>query len=143
MSARNRIDVEVIDVGGSFRRFIDHAPKEYRRLISGEVKTTAFALQQRMKAKAPVGPDAPHIRDFVTHDVRGLTARVGFIDATDAAAPSSDASIGDVAAYNEWNPNKQPFIKVSAEAEAPDFVRRVTSAIGQAERILSGGGGLL
>jgi hypothetical protein len=145
MSARNVIGGGVVleDVGGSFARFLRDAPKEMRQQLQAAVKTTSFAMQQRMKAMAPVGPDAPHIRDAVTHSVRGLVGKVGFIDATAPAGPGNSASIGDVALYNEYSPNNQPFMRPSAEAESSDFVRRMKAAVTQAERSLSGGGGLL
>ena len=131
------------DVGGSFARFVREAPKDMRATVQAAVKTTCFALERRMAAAAPVGPDAPHIRNYVKHEVRGLNGRVGFIDATDAAAPGSDASIGDVALFNEYRPNAQAFMRPSAELESSDFVRRVRDAIRRTERDLSGGGGLL
>jgi hypothetical protein len=48
-----------------------------------------------------------------------------------------------VALFNEYNPNRQPWMKPSAERESSDFVKRVADAMGQVERNLSGGGGLL
>lgn len=132
----------VEDVGGSFARFLKNAPKEMRKCMAGAVQATAFALAQRMKAKAPVGPDAPHIRDFVTSKSRGLYGRAGFIDATEQAGPNNPASIADVALYNEYRPNAQPFMKPAAEQESADFVKRMKVAMGLVERNLSGGGGL-
>lgn len=130
------------DVGGSFARFMREAPKEMRKLLAGEVKATAFSLERRIAFKAPHGPDAPHIKERVTHKARGLSAQVGYIDATEPAAPGNPASIADVALYNEYRPNKQPFMRPAAEAEASDFVKRITVGIGKVERSLSGGGGL-
>lgn len=145
MSRRTQVGggFEVIDVNGSFKRFLKNAPKEFREVLKDAVKRTSFALERRMASSAPIGPDAPHIRDFVTHKVRGLQGQVGFIDATAQAGPENDATIADVALYNEYRPNKQPFMLPAAEAEASDFVKRAKAALGQAERNLSGGGGLL
>lgn len=131
------------DVGGSFERFKRDAPKIARQYVYDAVERTAFGLQQRMKAMAPVGPDAPHIRDRVTYKRRGATAQVGFIDATEPAAPGSDASIADVALYNEYDPNKQPFMLPAAQLESRDFLKRMTDALQRVDRDLSGGGGLL
>jgi hypothetical protein len=133
----------VEDVGGSFKRFIDTAPKVVRLCIYDALDRTRFAMEQRMRATAPVGPDAPHIREHVTSTRRGLQAQVGFIEATQAAGPDNDASIADVALYNEYRPNKQPFMRPAAEAEASDYVKRMKAALFQAERDLSGGGGVL
>jgi hypothetical protein len=138
-----RVEIELVDVGGSFRRMLDRAPRETRRLLEGEIKATAFALSRRMIAKAPKGPDAPHIRDHVSTKTRGLSAQVGYINATQSAGPRSDATIAEVALYNEYRPNRQPFMRPAAEAETSDFVKRMTRAMSEVERNLSGGGGLL
>ncbi len=92
---------------------------------------------------APVGPDAPHIKDAVTYKQRGQMALVGFLDATQPAAPNSEASMADVALFNEYVPNGQPFMRPAAEQEDADFRKRVTQAIQKMDRDLSGGGGLL
>lgn len=131
------------DVGGSFRRFLDSEKTIARAYLYDAVEKTAFALSLRMSAEAPVGTDEPHIRDNVTYKRRGMTAQVGFIDATQAAGPDNPASLADVALYNEYHPNVQPFMRPAAEAEAKDFIRRVEDAIRRVERDLSGGGGLL
>lgn len=144
MSARTKIGggFEIEDVGGSFRRFLNETPRIARAYLADAVKKTAFALQSRMEADAPVGPDAPHIKESITYTTRGQSAQVGYIDATEAAGPGNDASLADVALFNEYSPNHQPFMRPAAEAEASDFVRRITAAVQQVERDLSGGGGL-
>lgn len=143
MSARDLIGAELVDSNGSFARMLREAPKVMRAELKPAVQVTCFALGQRIKGAAPVGPDAPHIKDAVTFTVRGLTGRVGYIDATEPAGPDNPATQAEVALYNEYHPNKQPFMKPSAEAESADFVKRMQVAIGQVERNLSGGGGLL
>ncbi len=130
------------DVGGSFARFLKECPKVAKAYIQDAVEKTAFALAQRMKTTAPVGPDAPHIRDAVTYRRRGQMAMVGFLDANQAAAPGSTATMPDVALFNEYAPNRQPFMRPAAEQEDRDFRKRVTAAIQRMERDLSGGGGL-
>jgi hypothetical protein len=135
--------IQIEDVGGSFAKFLKNAPKDMRAYLQDAIEKTAFAMAGRMRAGAPVGPDSPHIRDAVTYKRRGLTAQVGFIDATEAAGPDNTATLADVALYNEYSPNKQPFMRPAAEAEASDFTRRMKAAVTQAEHSLSGGGGLL
>jgi hypothetical protein len=134
--------IVIEDVGGSFARFLKEAPRVARAALHDAVEKTAFALQQRMKAMAPVGPDAPHIRDAITYKRRGQRADVGLLDATQPAGPGSNATLADVGLFNEYAPNSQPFMRSAAEQEDRDFVRRVTDAMRQVERDLSGGGGL-
>lgn len=143
MGKRDVIRFEIEDVGGRFAAIKTTAPKVFAAFVADAVEKTAFGIQQTMRATAPVGPDAPHIRDHVSYTRRGMTAQVGFINATTPAAPGSDASMADVALYNEYQPNKQPFMRPAAEAEARNFLRRMKDAVQQAERNLSGGGGLL
>jgi hypothetical protein len=140
------------DVNGSFARLIDNGPKEARKLVQAAVKSTCFALERRMATSAPVGPDSPHLREAVSHKVHGLNGRVGYIegqggdDASRADAPTWNGMVMTnawVALFNEYNPNRQPWMKPSAERESSDFVKRVADAMGQVERNLSGGGGLL
>lgn len=134
-----RITIQLEDVNGSFKSFLEKAPREARAALHEVVEKTAFSLQQRMKALAPVGPDAPHIRDAITYVRRGQRAEIGLINATEPASPGSNTTLAEVGMYNEYNPNRQPFVRPAAEAENPDFTKRVTVAIQQMERSLSGG----
>lgn len=137
--------IHLEDVGGSFKRFLAEAPREARAALHDAVEKTAFALQQRMKALAPMGPDAPHIKELITYARRGQRAQIGILESAGGgspAAPGSTATNAEVALYNEYNPNRQPFMKPAAEAEDRDFTRRVSDAMKQVERNLSGGGGL-
>lgn len=145
MSRRNLIGgakIEIVDAGGLFARFKREAPKEFREAIYDAVEKTSFALAQRMRAMAPVGPEAPHIRDHISYKRRGARAEVGYLDATQEAGAGSTATIADVALFNEYAPNKQPFMRPAAEMESKDFDRRVRDALKRVERDLSGGGGL-
>ena len=144
MSRRTQIGggLVVEDVGGSFRRFLTETPRIARAYLHDAVEKTAFAMAGRMRSMAPVGPDAPHIKDAITYTTRGQAGQVGFLDATEAAGPDNEASLADVALYNEYRPNTQPFMRPAAELEARDFVRRITDAVRQVERDLGGGGGL-
>lgn len=142
----NKTVIHLEDVGGSFKRFLAAAPREARAFLHDAVEKTAFSLQQRMKANVEVGPDAPHIRDVITYKRRGQRAEIGILESAGGASPAgpgSTASMADVGLYNEYRPNSQPFMRPAAEAENADFTRRVSDAMQQVERSLSGGGGLL
>ncbi len=141
MATKTTVIVE--DVGGSFARFRSESPKVFRQVLYDALERSGFALEQRMRAAAPVGPDAPHIRDYITSKRYGYVEQVGYIDATDQAGPNNTASIAEVALYNEYHPNLQPFMRPSAELELKDFKSRMEKALGDVERSLSGGGGLL
>lgn len=134
-----KITAYVEDVGGSFLRFIKSAPKEASKEIGGAVKLAAFGLRQRMRASAPRSdPEfAPHIQDQIDVYSRGLSARVGLLD------QGSTGIEADIALFNEYAPNRQPFMKPAAEAESSDFQRGVERALKAMERKLGGfGGGL-
>jgi hypothetical protein len=152
-----KIQIHVEDVGGSFKKFQERAPKEARALISDAVDKTAFAIMQTMKAQAPVGPDAPHIRDAITWKRRGtrgvgkggVAAEIGILESDGGGSPSapgSSTTLAEVALFNEYRPNAQPFMRPAAEAENSNFTKRITQAIQQLERALgtseslSGGG---
>jgi hypothetical protein len=95
-----------------------------------------------MKALAPRSDPqfAPHIQDQIDVAHRGLTARVGILD----SGPTGIEA--DVALFNEYAPNKQPFMKPAAEAHTSEFKRNIERAIRRMEVKLSGGlagGGLL
>lgn len=121
-----------------FERFLRQAPKEARSILSPDVKKTAFIVGQRIKAKAAVGPVAPHIKDDI--EVRGanrgsLIAKVGFW-----GGPSGgNATQPEVALYNEYRPNQQPFMRPAADDEANDFGVRITRALKLLERRLTVG----
>jgi len=132
------------DHNGSFARMVREAPKELRRRMSTTVLQTASKLAQRIARTAPKGPESPHIQDTVTFSHRGLTARVGYIAedfGAQQAAEGSSATIAEVALYNEYKPNKQPFMRPAAEAQSSDFVKLTEDAIASMERALSGGFG--
>jgi hypothetical protein len=138
--ARNNIVISLEDVGGSFRRLLREAPREARAYLHDAVEKTAFSMANRMRANAPVGPDAPHIKDAIDYKRRGQRAEIGILEGTAPASPDSKTTVAEVGLYNEYNPNKQPFIRPAAEAENADFTRRVADAIRKVERVLSAGG---
>ncbi len=133
-----KISAVVIDVNGSFKRLMTEAPKQSKKFLSTAVFLTAAAVRRRMETTAPVGPSgegrAPgdHISQDIEHRGRNgaLSARVGIFDDPDQVA---------VAAYNEYAPNRQPFMKRSAEAESEGYRQRAIEALQQCERFLSQG----
>jgi hypothetical protein len=121
-----------------FDRFIRRAPAEFRTALSSCVRKAAEDVADRMEAFAPVGPDAPHIRDDIK--VRGakgkqLTARIGYFDRTPSGG-GGDATQPDVAMFNEYGKNNQAFMRPAANAEADNFAKRAIDAIRAAERSL-------
>lgn len=133
-----QIIVEIEDVNGSFARLINEAPKKVRQFLSTAVFLTAGAVRRTMDANAPVGPDGEgltpfaHLKADIEHRGRsgGLMAQVGIFDDPDQAA---------VALFNEYSPNRQPFMRPAAEAEARGFAVRATEALQQVERYFSQG----
>ena len=119
------------DVDGGWDRFIKTAPNLVKTLLSDAVGKTTFAVLQRLKASAPVGPEAPHMRDALSAKLPkrdALTGRAGIFDNDEEA---------HVALFNEYAPNHQPFMRSSADAEAGEFSRRASAALSQVERQLS------
>lgn len=140
-----KITTAVEDVGGSFRRLVTQLPRDARSYIHDAVEKTAFSMAGRMRHLAPTGTDAPHIREAITYKRRGQRAEIGVLNSAggaDPAAPGSTASMADVALYNEYHPNQQPFMRPAAEAENDDFTKRVTTAVQQAVKAFEVGGGL-
>ena len=132
-----RDGVELVDVDGSFQRLLKETPKIAREVMKDAIKRTAFAVAQRVKSAAPVGPDAPHIRDAVEITQRGLMAQVGYLSNSPAVNGQAIPSQAAVALYNEYHPNQQPFMRPSAKAESSDFLRRSAEAIRGIERQLA------
>ena len=136
MARTTRYTSGLEDVNGSFARFIKQAPKEARELCKDAVKVTTFAVLQRMRAKVPVGPDAPHIKDALDMKASGLSGRAGILTSDGEDGPAH------IALYNEYLPNQQPFMRPAAQAEQGDYVKRMKAAIGQLERRLGSGTGI-
>lgn len=131
-----KVIVELEDVGDSFKRFIALAPKKAKQYLSTAVFSTGAGVQRQIEANAPMGPDdegltpGAHIKLDVEHRGRfkGLHAQVGFFEADQAA----------VALFNEYLPNKQPFMRPAAVSESGPFKTRAMRALQQCERDLSG-----
>jgi hypothetical protein len=115
--------IRVIDVNGSFARFLKNAPIEMRKQAIRGAQKSRESIARRMFELAPVGPDAPHMRDAI--EVRGT--QVGIFDPEQAA----------VALYNEYSPNHQPFMGISVRDEEHGFKANVTKGLQDAARNLS------
>lgn len=145
------ITVEIVDVNGNLKRFSEIAPRELKRRLAVPVLAAAVRLQRRMAHDAPVGPDAPHIAEAVSFKQTGLRAEVGYRaedfggDPANESHPETwDGSLVTnalVAAFNEFSPDKQPFMRDAAEVEATSFAAGVGEALKSVERALALGGG--
>lgn len=138
---RARVIVRIVDVDGSLAKFIRQAPTVVRNECMAPVRGTSRAILRRMETKVQVGPEAPHLRDDLSAEVKGLGGRIGILEdvADKPAAPGSDATQGEVALYNEYRPDRQPFMGNSARAEADSFQDGVAKALQRAARNLSSG----
>jgi len=130
--------IEIEDVGGSFKRFCREAPKEARAAMKEAVTKTANRVSDEMYDRAPDRSDAPpHVKDAIDVKQTGLSALVGILEGD---APSgTEATMGEVAQFNEYAPNKQPFMLPAAamsERPAAEYARK---ALAKLEQVLSGG----
>jgi hypothetical protein len=132
-----KVTVSLEDVGGSFKRMCEEAPKLARQMMGTAVFTTAMKTLSAMEAAAPEGPDdegltpGEHIRlDLETQWTSGrpLSARVGIFD-NDGQA--------HVALYNEYEPNQQPFMRTSLFAQESAFHAAASAALVSIERKLA------
>lgn len=132
----------VEDVGGSLKRFLRDTPIVARKELSVAVKKATIWTSDEMYDLAPPRSDAPpHIKDDIDWRVRGLRGEAGIFVAT-PSAEGATASQVDVALYNEFAPNKQPFMMPAAEKAAPVLVKFVSVAMKNMERSLSSGTGI-
>ena len=137
MASKNRRAVTIEDA--SLRRMVDLAPKLARAELNHVVRLSLFSLKQRMEALAPRSDDefAPHIADQIDTKKRGLSGSTGVQD------PGPTGQEAQIAAYNEYAPNKQPFMRPAAEKEEGELKRNATIALRKMEKQLGGfGGGL-
>ena len=128
MARTVRFDIEIEDVKGSFKRMCEVAPKKAREFLSRAVLLTTAGVLTRMETAVPV--DQGDLKTALTMTHKGLHGRAGVLDDPDQA---------EVAVFNEYAPNRQPFMKPSAEAESNDFKKRAEYALEQMERYLSQG----
>jgi hypothetical protein len=136
----DKFSVSIEDVGGSFQRLYRDSPKIARKLLQPAVRLSAFSLGRRMEALAPRSDPtfAPHIQDQIDTKAHGLSARVGILD------PGPTGIEADIALFNEYRPNKQPFMRPAAEAHEKEHARILERALrGLPSRITGSSGGAL
>jgi hypothetical protein len=147
MARRSKQIGVTVEDDGSFKRFIRKAPGEARRAMLQAITATAGGVKTGVKSRAPVGPDAPHIKDdvdvrFGKVDARTIWAKVGYLSAKPAGGTDPDATQPAVAFWQEYGRGrgkKRPtrFMFPAAEGEKGDFVSRMTKALRDAERRLA------
>lgn len=150
--AVRQVRVTLEDVDGSFQRFLERAPEEFRELARDAVAKTTVAVWQRMKAAAPRGPDAPHIREALSYRLprkpkpgKQIQGQAGILSdrAQEPAAPGATgegSTLGHVALYQEYGTDHhgaQPFMLPAALGEASAFRQRAIAALKGVERSLS------
>jgi hypothetical protein len=126
--------VEIED-DGSFRR----APVEAQKAMLAAITQTSGAVAARMKARARVGPDAPHIKDDVDVRVAKKSAKVGFLSAKPAGGTDPNATQPQVAMWQQYGTDDASgdgFMSRSAEDEASGYASRMIRALKRAEQSL-------
>jgi hypothetical protein len=148
MARSRQVGVHIED-DGSFRRFIRRAPLEARRAMLEAITATASGVKNRVQSRAPVGPDAPHIKDDVDvrlgkASARTIWAKVGYLSEKPAGGSDPDATQPAVAFWQEYGRhgktgNRRPtrFMFSSAEDETDNYRGRVIRALRDAERRLA------
>ena len=124
MARVERITITIEDVNGSFARLLKQAPKEARSFLSQAVATTTTSVAMRMRARVPV--DEGELKAAIDTKLprgNGLSGHAGVFDPTQA----------EIALYNEYHPNEQPFMKPSAQDESEDFKQRAIKALKKLE----------
>ncbi len=136
-----RVGVELVDVNGSFKRMVAEAPKLAKKLMGTAVFLTARSVLKNMESAAPVGPDGEgltpdeHIREDLTENwkaTRPLVASVGILG-------SGDNPQAHVALWNEYSPDRQPFMRPAAHANADYYLKVATEAMKSLENKLADG----
>lgn len=135
--ARNVIEIE--DVGGRFKSLYARSRTEVRKYVAAAVAKTAEHLADEMFDNAPPRSDAPpHVKDDIDYESRGLSGKAGILRGNEPSG-SEGTTQGEVALFNEYAPNKQPFMRPAAATEQPLFVKRVSDALVLVEKALGGG----
>jgi hypothetical protein len=131
MARTDRITIEFEDVNGSFARMIREAPKVAREYLSRAVTDTTLAVRDRMEKLVPVDEgDLYEAIDVRVPRKTGLMGRAGVFD---------NPELVSRALFNEYIPNKQPFMRPAAVDEANAFEARARKALQQMEAALSRG----
>jgi hypothetical protein len=134
-----KITVDLVDLNGSFRRFYTQAPKVVRAALKGVVTKGADRLSDEMYDRAPPRSEAPpHVRDAIDVKQVGLSAKVGILNGEEASG--TDATMGEVALFNEYAPNRQPYMLPAANATTRPLEDMARKALAKVEQELSVGG---
>lgn len=122
------------DVDGSFARFLKELPGDARLHLSHAIRLTTFAVTQRMRAKVKqIAYLTGDMYEQIENRPPKRTALVG------RAGIWHDVE-AEIALYNEYTPNKQPFLRPSVDDEQRQFVRRIQDAVRLTDRYYGPGG---
>lgn len=132
-----KVGIEIVDVGGRFARLASNSSREFRRALAPAVaKGTERLADEMFDLSPPRSDDPPHVKDAIDYESRGLSGKAGILNGGESAG-SGDTTMGEVALFNEYDPNEQPFMRPAAENVANDFARDVTQALERAVRSLA------
>jgi hypothetical protein len=142
MPSKVRALITVEDVDGSFRKFMRQAPAIVRQEMAPAINATARGVHQLMQGRAPEGPEAPHIKEDIqtleaspaNKRAKNTTAQTGYFHGS-----SDHSDQPHIALYNEFRPNKQPFMRSSADDMTQEFLRHVSAALQRLDSRLSKG----
>lgn len=112
---------------------IREAPKHVRVYLNHAVITTATSVAQRMRARVAV--DEGELKGAI--DTKLPKSKTSLHAQAGVFAPEEEVA---VAMFNEYIPNKQPFMRAAAQDEASGFKDRAQRALKQAEDALTRGG---
>ncbi len=137
---KEQITVQLEDVGGSFKRLYEQGPKIVRAALRAAIEKAADRLSDEMFDRAPArSAFAPHVKDAIDVKQVGLVARVGVLEGD--AESGTDATMGEVALYNEYGPNQDnAFMLPAAHATEGPLAAYATKAIAKVESELAVGG---
>jgi hypothetical protein len=129
--ASRKITVEIEDIGGSFAKMLRDAPKLCRAYLSRAVTDTTLAVRDRMEKGVPVDEgDLYEAIDVQVPKKTGLMGRAGVFN---------NPELVSRALFNEYIPNKQPFMRPAALDESSAFEKRARRALAQLEAALGSG----
>lgn len=132
----DRIDVVLVDVNGSCKRLFEEAPKKLKQFLGTAVFLTSSGVKRDMEAGAQLGPGGEgltpdtHIKFEIEWmgNPKALSQRVGVFTPGDA----------DVALYNEYSPDHQPFMVPAAKNNSALLLKEATIALQKVERYFTG-----
>lgn len=122
------------DVDGSFARFLRELPGDARVHLSHAIRITTYAIAGRMretvKRIAYLTGDMHNKIENRPPKQTALVGRAGIWDTVEA----------EIALYNEYTPNRQPFMRPSVDDEQRQYVKRVQAAMRLTDRYYGPGG---